>query len=102
VLPAFDVARAMQITQGRNFTERLSWTPDGKIVYASNASGSLDLYSIDARGGNPNQLTTDSGFDGMPSVSPDRRYVVFASDRAGTMQVWRMDIDGAGRWRVRV
>jgi Tol biopolymer transport system component len=94
VLPAFDVVRATPITQNRNFARSLSWTPDGKIVYASNASGSLDLYSIDARGGNPNQLTTDSGFEGMPSVSADGRYVVFASDRAGTMHLWRMDIDG--------
>lgn len=94
VLPAFDVARATPITQNRNFARSLSWTPDGKIVYVSNASGSLDLYSIDAGGGNPSQLTTDSGFEGMPSVSPDGRYVVFASDRAGKIQLWRMDIDG--------
>ncbi len=32
----------------------------------------------------------------MPVVSPDGRYIVFTSDRAGYRNVWRMDIDGGG------
>ena len=95
VLPAFDVARSTEVTQSRNFVGWLSWAPDGKIVYSSNPSGSFDLYSLDARGGTPKQLTNNSGFDGEPCVSPDGRYVVFASNQAGTMHLWRMDIDGA-------
>ena len=96
VLHAFDSAQAKPITQGRNYVGgSLSWTPEGRIVYSSNASGNYDLYAIDARGGGPKQLTTSPGADGMPFVSPDGRYVVFASDRAGRMNIWRMDIDGA-------
>ncbi len=95
VVPAFDAAQAKPITKGLNFVGRFSWTPDGRIVYSSNASGNNDLYAIDARGGEPKQLTTSLGSDGMPFVSPDGRYVVFASDRAGRRNIWRIDIDGA-------
>jgi serine/threonine protein kinase/Tol biopolymer transport system component len=95
VLPAFDAAQAKPITQGRNNVGGPSWTPDGRIVYSSNASGNNDLYAIDARGGDPKQLTTSPGSDRMPAISPDGRYVVFASDRAGRVNLWRMDIDGA-------
>jgi Tol biopolymer transport system component/tRNA A-37 threonylcarbamoyl transferase component Bud32 len=95
VLPAFDAAQAKPITQGLNYVGLLSWTPDGRIVYSSNASGNPDLYAIDARGGDAKQLTTSPAADRQPAVSPDGRSVVFASDRAGRLNLWRMDIDGA-------
>lgn len=95
VLPAFDVASAIEITRGRNFVSQVSWSPAGKIIYSLNANGNFDLYSIDSNGGNGNQLVNSPGFDIDPCVSPDGRYVVFASDRLGTMHIWRSDIDGA-------
>jgi serine/threonine protein kinase/Tol biopolymer transport system component len=94
VTPANDNAHAGQITQGRNFDSALSWTPDGKIVYASDANGSADIYSIDSRGGAPKQLTLNSRANIQPSVSPDGRYIVFSSDRTVGPHIWRMDADG--------
>jgi Tol biopolymer transport system component len=94
VMPAFDVARATQITQGTNLNGPHSWTPDGKLVYTSNAAGSFDLYLIDPRGGNPKQLTANSRINGFPSVSPDGRYIVFVSTRTGAPHIWRIDSNG--------
>ena len=50
---------------------------------------------MNADGTNNKQLTFDVSRKGEPSVSPDGRYIVFTSTRAGVAQVWRMDIDGS-------
>jgi Tol biopolymer transport system component len=97
VMPGFDAARATQITQGTNFNREPSWTPDGKLVYSSNMAGGFDLYLMDAHGGNPKQLTANSGANGQPSTSPDGRYIVFSSDRTGAPHIWRMDVDGGNQ-----
>jgi TolB protein len=74
----------------------ISWTPDGKIVYSSEASGNSEIWIMDPDGGNQKQLTVDLGSNtrGL-SVSPDGRYIVFVSKRAGGPQVWRVDVDGS-------
>jgi serine/threonine protein kinase len=92
---SIDTASARQISTGRfDGASGLSWTPDGRIVFTSEASGNLDLWIMDGDGGNRKQLTTDSHNDISPSVSPDGRFVVFTSNRTGADHVWRMDIDG--------
>ncbi|HVG39384.1 MAG TPA: protein kinase [Pyrinomonadaceae bacterium] len=87
-----------QITSGLNKYDGvydLSWTPDGKIVYESTASGDEDIWVIDADGNNPKQLTEKAGVNLFPSVSPDGKYVVFTSTRAGgNTNIWRMNADG--------
>jgi Tol biopolymer transport system component len=75
-------------------SEGMSWTPDGKILYRSIASGNWDIWSIDPDAGQARQLTVDPATDLHPSASPDGRYVVFASDRSGTFNIWRMERDG--------
>ena len=39
-------------------------------------------------------LTDDPAWDVYPVITPDGRYIVFASDRNGKAGLWRMDIDG--------
>jgi Tol biopolymer transport system component/DNA-binding winged helix-turn-helix (wHTH) protein len=76
----------------------LSWTPDGKLAYACEASGNLDIWLMGADGVTSEQLTTDQHHDSTPSVSPDGRSMVFLSSRNGdNMHVWRMDIDGGNQ-----
>ena len=87
--------RAKQITSGKyNGSSGLSWTPDGKIVYTSNASGSPDIWIMDADGSHQKQLTANARGNYIPSVSPDGRFIVFVSERTGTPLIWRMNIDG--------
>jgi eukaryotic-like serine/threonine-protein kinase len=94
VMAGFEAAHATQITQGANYNREPSWTQDGRLVYSSNMSGGFDLYLMDARGGNPKQLTASAGTNSQPSTSPDGRYIIFSSDRTGAPHIWRMDIDG--------
>ncbi len=96
-----DKSQAKQITFGRNLmtdATGVSWTPDGKIVYATNAGGKWEIWKIDADGANQKQLTQNSaGNDScsQPMVSPDGRYIFFHAGRDGVSNIWRMDADGA-------
>ena len=97
VAPAGDASRGAEITSGiGRFDGEPVWTPDGKIVYASNASGNPDIWICDGDGRNAKQLTVDPGYDGEPAVSPDGKTVVFVSRRGG-LQIWKMDIDGGNQ-----
>lgn len=76
----------------------ISWTPDGKIVYATNAGGKWEIWKIDADGANQKQLTQNcAGNDScsQPVVSPDGSYIVFHATLNGVKNIWRMDTDGA-------
>jgi Tol biopolymer transport system component len=72
----------------------VSWTPDGRLVFVSNESGSFDIWLMDSNGENRKQLTTNAGQNVTPDVSADGRLIVFTSSREGRRGVWRMDITG--------
>jgi len=59
------------------------------IVYA--ALG--DLFVVSTEGGSPIPLTRDEYLDTDPHWAPDSRSIVFASDRAGTMDLWIKDVE---------
>jgi eukaryotic-like serine/threonine-protein kinase len=76
----------------------LSWTPDGKIVYESEAGASPGVSVMEADGSGARLLTgelTGRAYVGWTEVSPDGRYVVFTSDLKGERHIWRMNIDGS-------
>jgi Tol biopolymer transport system component len=96
VLPQGSVARAQQVTSGRDEGMLgLAWTPDGKIVYSSSVSGSPDLWIMDRDGKNQKQLTADTAFDSAPAVSPDGKFILYDTDRSGLPNIWRMEADGS-------
>ena len=72
----------------------LSWTPDGKIVYASTASGNRDIWLLDVNKGTQKQLTSNARQNYYPQVTPDGRHILFLSDRSEALGIWRMDLDG--------
>ncbi|HEY8460872.1 MAG TPA: winged helix-turn-helix domain-containing protein, partial [Blastocatellia bacterium] len=96
----FDPAPAAQIESGFGDADSehfgLDWTPDGSLVYASQASGNAELWITTADGKQRKQLTRDAMTDRTPVVTPDGRYIVFVSERAGGSHIWRMDADGGG------
>jgi Tol biopolymer transport system component len=49
---------------------------------------------INAEGGNPRRITTETSDDVVPSWSIDRRWIYFASDRSGELQVWKAPANG--------
>ncbi len=95
VAPKGDLSRTRQISSGTlDGNSGLTWTPDGRIVYRSNASGKPDIWVMDVDGSNQRRLTHEGQYSTRPTVSPDGRYIVFASDRGGKFNIWRMDMDG--------
>jgi Tol biopolymer transport system component len=85
---------------GYDGSNGVSWTPNGKIVYVSNVSGTRKIWIMDANGQNPIQLSHGPGEDLHPFVSLNGRHVVYDSDRAGTRNIWRMDMDGGTLRRI--
>ncbi|MGI9168050.1 MAG: protein kinase domain-containing protein, partial [Pyrinomonadaceae bacterium] len=95
---AGDPGQIKQITFGGNHRyQRLAWTPDGKIVFPSDASGDREIWMMDADGTGQKQLTADGRYNQLPTVSPDGRYVVFTSSSPSqeNRHIWRMNIDGS-------
>ena len=86
-------SRARQVLTGAGISNSLAeWTPEGKIVFDSNVSGSRNVWIMDPDGGNRKQLTTEGGEDA--TVSPDGNTIAFRSDRTGGAHIFRMDADG--------
>src|SRR5690606_974357 len=52
-----------------------------------------DLWLVERRGA-PRRLTDDEWVDVEPSVSPDGDFAVFASDRGGNMDLWKVSLPG--------
>lgn len=85
------------LTQAR---DGFTFTADGKIVYAGDASGFEDIWIMDADGSNRKQLTGEVSLEAYPIVSPDNRFIVFSSNRDGKNEIWRMDIDGGNQTKI--
>jgi Tol biopolymer transport system component len=96
--PSEDTSRSRQLTSGKSEgLTGLSWLPDGRIVYDSNAGGGINIWIMDQDGRNQRQLTNDTGGNHMPSATPDGRYILFASNRSVTQNIWRMNADGSNQ-----
>ncbi|MGH9947689.1 MAG: protein kinase domain-containing protein [Pyrinomonadaceae bacterium] len=94
VSPNADVNKAVRIEGGRDDgAVGISWTPDGRIVYVSSASGNTEIWVMNKDGTERRQITSDGATKFSPVVSPDGRYIVFVSEATGA-KLWRVDLDG--------
>lgn len=72
---------ARQLTSGRDYDTKPVWSPDSRtIIFASDREGSMDLYKVDALGGNPVRLTTFSGSENPLGFVDDKTVVFQTSD----------------------
>ncbi len=77
---------ARQLTTNAAYDSYPVWSPDGKkIAFASNREGSFDVYVIDANGGTPTRLTTNSDKE-IPVAFKDNEHVLFSANIMPTAQ----------------
>ena len=101
-----------QISFGDTYSELLGmdWTADGRIVYASQASGNVDIWSRRPDGTDQRQLTSAPRAETAPVVAPDGQTILYVSYRSGNPlamsdppvtpplgvpHIWRMKADGS-------
>ncbi|UCC45510.1 MAG: PD40 domain-containing protein [Candidatus Zixiibacteriota bacterium] len=69
------------------------------IAFQSGRSGSTNVFTLDPAGNNITQLTT-SGYNVVPTISPDGSKIAFVSDRDGEYHIYVMNIDGSDQRRL--
>lgn len=79
-----------------------SWSPDGRLLAywgmpAVKGFGTAfrDIRVVPAAGGSPVMVTDDAAVDWLPVWAPDGRALYFASNRGGSMNLWRVAVDPA-------
>jgi Tol biopolymer transport system component len=92
-------ADATQLTYDQAFIECFDVNRLGtRLVVSSDRSGSLDLWTMPADGGQMQQLTSDPSAEWCPNWSPDGSTVAFYAYRTGNRDVWTVPATG-GAWR---
>jgi len=74
-----------------------SCSPDARsVVYASDATGSYQLYLLSLDQAAPVQITSSEGINFAPAFSPDGSSIVFVSTRnQGIPTIWMINADGS-------
>ena len=91
--------------QGQNAFVQLAWSPDGNKLVVHHINRGVnppngEIWTIDANGANPANLTPDwpDSEEDSPSWSPDGQWILFPSNRrGGNWDLWAMRPDGSGR-----
>ena len=78
----------------------VTWTPDGHILYSSNAKANFEFWMTNPDGTSARQLSLRPGSQFFPSVCPDGRTVVFHAPRDNRWVVERADLEGGGESQV--
>jgi len=92
-ISAVDEARpgVSGVTQRKGVSEIL-WVGTDKFLYTVSDGNHTNLWAQET-GAAPRQLTFEAD-NFKPVWSPDGRYIVFVSTRAGSMNIWRTNGDG--------
>ncbi len=69
----------------------------GTIVFVSDRSGTLNIWTMHASGKEPKQLTNGTDPDADPRFSPDGKRILYTTLRGGFPEVWLMNRDGSGQ-----
>jgi Tol biopolymer transport system component len=72
------------------------WSPDGRwIAFDSQGDdGRVDVWVIDADGGQLRRVTPFASDESAPSWSRDGKWIYFRSDRTGRNEIWKMPFQG--------
>ncbi len=73
---------------------------NGKIAFASDQAGNIDIYAINPNGTGSTQLTTNPATDTRPAWSPDGTKIAFVSFRDGNAEIYVMNANGTNQTRL--
>lgn len=82
VVHEFATGKERQLTFDKKVADEVLWTQNDHIIFSSNRRGSINVWTIPALGGEPEQLTRDSGPDYAKWVSEDCRKMIYAEDHS--------------------
>ena len=86
------------LTSGPAYDAECAYSPDGsRIVFASNRSGHMNLYTMAADGSDIQQVThTTASYNGGPFFSPDGTQIIYRADyeKQHYLQIYCIDIHG--------
>lgn len=77
-----------------------TWTPSGQLTLSSAMHGDTDIYLMSLAGDVIKKITGSFGIDVNPSWSPDGSQLVFASERAGRLHLFKADAHGGSVERL--
>lgn len=94
----FDGSDLIQLTYGPAYHAECAYSPDGKeIVFASNESGSMNIYVMNRDASNVRRVTeTDHCYNGGPFFSPNGEKIIYRADPEAKdlLQIYVMNKDG--------
>jgi eukaryotic-like serine/threonine-protein kinase len=79
-----------------------SWTlDDQQILFTHQVTAGEYLELIPVAGGDPTRFLTSKGSESNGQISPDGKWVVYASDESGAWEIYVASFPGAaGKWQV--
>lgn len=99
IAAADNLSQAKQITfssiNGVYGLNGFDWAPDNRVVFTAGIERTIALYSMNADGGDVRPITSAGFYDQKPNVTADGRHIVFQSNRGGSTEIWRVNIDGS-------
>jgi Tol biopolymer transport system component/tRNA A-37 threonylcarbamoyl transferase component Bud32 len=99
-LAAADGSNPTQLTAGPGLSQGSPrWSPDGRrIAFDSmQEDGRWHVWTIDAAGGSPRRLTSDTASENHPTWSHDGRFIYFSYGPDGGKSIWRAPATGGSK-----
>lgn len=73
-----------------------AFSPDGALIafFQKSKGPHGDYWVVPSEGGQARRMTFDDSFGGAPAWTPDGRFIVFPSQRAGSLTLWKVPAVG--------